>query len=87
MISLDANIVPGPANHRHEILGSRKDEDVRLSLILISWEAFLGLAGDLRQAERPTESERTVARTGIIRERKLRTKARAAGTCKNRDCH
>jgi hypothetical protein len=68
----------GVVEHGHQVLGSRQDEDIGVLAVAIARKSLVGLARDRWQAKRPPEAEWTVASTGVVRQRELRTEAATA---------
>jgi hypothetical protein len=72
---------------RHQVLGSRQNENVRLGATAVLRNPLVGLARDRRQREAPAKAERTVAGAGVIRQGQCETEPRAARAGGNRDAH
>ena len=70
----------GRPEHRHKVLRTREDEDIRLLAVSIPRQALVGLAGDRRHRQAPAVPEDPVARARVVGERQLWPKTRASRT-------
>jgi hypothetical protein len=65
--------------NRDQVLGTGQKVNVRFLGVEVSWQPLVSLARDRRQTQAPAETERAVARAGIVREGELRPETAAAG--------
>ena len=70
---------------RDQVLGSAQDEGVGVRVVLVPWQALVGLAGDRRNRDLPPQPERAVARTGVVAEAERRAEAGPARAGRHRD--
>ena len=68
-----------------QVLYAGEKENVRVRAVLITGQLPLGLAGDVRERQGPTQAEGAVAGTGIVGQGKGRREAAAAGRKGKRD--
>ena len=73
--------------NRNQILGTRKNEGIGFFCVEIFRQTFIGSTRDGRNGEVPAKAEWAVTGAGVIAQRKLRAKTRAAGRCKDRHGH
>jgi hypothetical protein len=74
--------------HRHQVLGSGQNENVRQIIgvaVVIAGKALVDSPGDGGQRQAPAETECAVARPGTVAQRKLRSEPRSSGTDWQRD--
>ena len=71
----------------NQVFGAGENEDVGIGAAGVLRNALVGLARDRRQAEAPSEAERTVAGGGVVSQRQCRSEAGTARTDSDRDRH
>ena len=73
--------------NRHQVLGARENEDVRVLRVSVLGQSLVGLASDSGQRQVPTEAKWTIAGTGVVGQRYLWPESGSPGAYIDRHCH